>query len=748
MLQRTFIPIVAFFSGVSGLAYEIIYLRLVSYYVGDLAWVIAATLIAVFLGLAAGYWLSGRLLRSLWVIQLFLGFYAFLVTYLFSFHGVDFIALFGHSSVLVVFATLFIFFPMFFVGFSIPALSEYASLLHRKQSFAEVYGLYTLGAGIFVLLLESILWVVGIAGTLVIAGLLNSILAFCFYKFIRHHAVENTHSSMVWNSKLFFFGSISAIFQFYYLLFVFNLFEPHVFSFSAVLAAALIGIAIGTYLSARYQPALSRFVVVATYIAFLPFLFLPFIISLYLHLFNLFESEGIVEYLLKTVFSVGIGLPFFILFGAVVPLAIHSGGRKSITGILFSNAIGNAIGILVATFLLFPFFQFPAVLAGILLFLFLLVHTVGKKLFTHLLLSLSLLTILFFLWPTEELYVGAKHLTSIDPSMISEELTTTSLSTRIRSVGNEAILYTIDTVDDTGPITVLNLMGLRSISFFEGSPTEWQETILGVSPALYSKKHSHALVIGLGAGFTTSGAMNVFREVKVFEINPAMLQIADHFSELNGDVLKRTDVSVVLQDGFVGTLLEDNGKYDAIINTTSGPFFYSAGKLFTKEFFEIVHQKLAEGGVYGIWYDLRYNDKDILILWTTLLEVFDECSLQYLNEYYHYILCGEELHQRHSASDVFTESTTSKAYLEDATLLEIPIDMQEYVHTLPQLRSNSLNHLRIITQRNRNTYSFHSQDLFNDLIQSMIVKVEENPRLCRIPTLQQSICYSLDIEYQ
>jgi spermidine synthase len=111
-----------------------------------------------------------------------------------------------------------------------------------------------------------------------------------------------------------------------------------------------------------------------------------------------------------------------------------------------------------------------------------------------------------------------------------------------------------------------------------------------------------ALVIGLGTGIS-AGSLAKHREVgeiRILEIEPAMLRVARLFREHNGDVLDDPKVRVSLDDArhFLGT---DDSKWDLVFSEPSNLFVSGMVNLYTVEFYRAVRNRLAPGGVFLQW---------------------------------------------------------------------------------------------------------------------------------------------------
>jgi len=122
--------LLSFASGMCGLAYEILYARLLTTYLGDMYFVSAAILATFLFGIACGSVAARRLVRWLWAIELSIGAYAAALALGFLFRGNDLLAwihphVAGRPALLVltVFAILMV--PATLVGTSVPLFAAY-----------------------------------------------------------------------------------------------------------------------------------------------------------------------------------------------------------------------------------------------------------------------------------------------------------------------------------------------------------------------------------------------------------------------------------------------------------------------------------------------------------------------------------------------------------------------------------------------------------------------------------------------
>src|SRR6266702_5904858 len=131
------------------------------------------------------------------------------------------------------------------------------------------------------------------------------------------------------------------------------------------------------------------------------------------------------------------------------------------------------------------------------------------------------------------------------------------------------------------------------------------EIMLGLAPAAARPDAATALVIGFGSGVTARVLADVpgMRRVRAVEIEPAVLELSRYFAGVNDTVLRRPTVSVVVDDARSALQLERD-RFDVIVSEPSNPWVAGVATLYTPEFFHIVRARLADDGVFGQWIQL------------------------------------------------------------------------------------------------------------------------------------------------
>ena len=135
------------------------------------------------------------------------------------------------------------------------------------------------------------------------------------------------------------------------------------------------------------------------------------------------------------------------------------------------------------------------------------------------------------------------------------------------------------------------------------------------------KLKDNALVIGLGTG-TTSGQLSQFVNTTTVEIEPAVAETMDYFSFMNAGVLENPNHHLVITDGR-NYLLQNQQKYDSIVQELIEPWQSFSSFLYTKEYFESVKEDLKEDGLFIMWVPIyTMSPEDFRSYYKTFSAVF------------------------------------------------------------------------------------------------------------------------------
>jgi spermidine synthase len=139
-------------------------------------------------------------------------------------------------------------------------------------------------------------------------------------------------------------------------------------------------------------------------------------------------------------------------------------------------------------------------------------------------------------------------------------------------------------------------------------------------PVLHSEARDKALVIGLGTGQTAQVvAASGYRQVEVAEIAPGIVEAAEAwFPLVHRSVLERPAVSLHLEDGR-NHLLRSPGGYDLVTIELNSVWFAGATSLYSREFYRLVRERLAPGGILVQWIQLHHiAPEEVLSVMATL----------------------------------------------------------------------------------------------------------------------------------
>lgn len=131
------------------------------------------------------------------------------------------------------------------------------------------------------------------------------------------------------------------------------------------------------------------------------------------------------------------------------------------------------------------------------------------------------------------------------------------------------------------------------------------QIMAGLAPVAARAGARTALVIGYGSGVTARVLAGVpgMAQVRIVEIEPAVLAMDSLFRHVNGGVLGQPGVSIVVDDARSALQL-DATRYDVVMSEPSNPWVAGIATLYTPEFFRIVQRRLADDGVFCQWIQL------------------------------------------------------------------------------------------------------------------------------------------------
>ena len=131
------------------------------------------------------------------------------------------------------------------------------------------------------------------------------------------------------------------------------------------------------------------------------------------------------------------------------------------------------------------------------------------------------------------------------------------------------------------------------------------EYMLGHVPVLMHPDPQTALVVGMGAGVTLGSvvAHEDLKQIALAEIEPAVLGAAPQFARSNGSPLEDPRLDVYLEDGR-NFLKTTDRTFDVITADPIHPWTRGSGYLYTEEYYRLAADRLNPGGVMCQWLPL------------------------------------------------------------------------------------------------------------------------------------------------
>jgi spermidine synthase len=170
---------------------------------------------------------------------------------------------------------------------------------------------------------------------------------------------------------------------------------------------------------------------------------------------------------------------------------------------------------------------------------------------------------------------------------------------------------------------VLYLDGLHQAND-SGSMVDLHREI-GLLPVAIHPAPRRALIIGLGGG-VTAGAVSLADDLHldIVELSDSVVRGATWFRHVNENVLQRPNVSLRVDDGR-NYLLTTNQRYDIVTADIIQPVHAGAGSLYSAEYFRLARGVLAPGGVMLQWIGIRPATQYKLMA-RTFLDVFPNAT--------------------------------------------------------------------------------------------------------------------------
>ncbi len=691
--HRTIIFALFLLSGCAGLIYEVVWTRKLTFVFGGTTYAITTILVAFMSGLGLGSYVAGRLShrlrqpgRTYGILEVMIGAYALLVPLLFGMAEPAYRSLYPRLSdapwlltgvrFCMGFGVLVI--PTTFMGATLPILVRHVTGLGQGfgRSVGLLYGINTLGAMIGTV--AAGFWLLpafGLAYTTWIAAAINGLVGVTAIVALRLPAVGpmapqgQTRApaaaaspeaavpppALRWAVLIGFAvsGFAAMVYQIAWTRTLIMSIGSSTYSFTCILAAFILGLALGSLAVARWVDRVRNPALVFGAMEIAIGLSAVLIAPVYGRIPSLIR--GIVsEYrenytmLLSIEFALIIAMTFVptFLMGAVFPLvtrmlAVGHGDPGAATGQAYAvNTLGTIAGSFLAGFVMIRSdvlgVQNSIVAAALLNALagaaLILLSGPGGRITGC---RVAVPTVLVLLVPVFARVAGEWDRSSLLSAPFLGRNAGTPSDER------EECLYYAEGTDLTVAVTRAP-RAPDSISLtVNGKPdasTDIEDVLtqlmLGHLPALLVNEGRTACVIGLGSGMTLSAVArySTYEQLDCAEISSEVIEAARHFGPFNCDVLTNDPRVRILRADGRNHLLLTNRTYDLIVSEPSNPWMAGVANLFTREYFRLCRDRLSADGRVCIWlHSYSMSLPDFRMVVRTLFDVFPEVSVWQLS---------------------------------------------------------------------------------------------------------------------
>lgn len=690
-------------SGFSGLAYELLWTRLLSLTFGSTT-LSFSTVVAVFFGgLAIGSWLGGRasnLMRrpvmAYGVIEILTAVAGLALYPLMTHLGAVFVYLepgsgLGGAVARLAVAVPLLLVPTVLMGATLPIVCRAMVRRDREgaRGVALIYGFNTLGAflGAYVLTYH-LLPALGVFRSLLVTAFLNLVAGFVAlaanYRSISttvevDDALEasaadparevvdepRTYADRRKNLVLALAMTFLTGFSFICLEVVWSrlfsaLLGGTIYGIGAVLICFLVGIAVGSlFVAYRVTPDSDLGLWFATLLVaslgwiWLMFRELPRIANLLSNLGVASDGSLMPQHYQLMVLVLALSLPTA-ASGACFPLLVRiveSRARETgrALGTMYaSNTVGSILGSLLTGFVMLPEF---GSMGAVLLALVCLVLAAA--------LGGTLMVNPRHRWAGRGVAIGAvlviavsgdfeNRLMSLEPAA-SKELFD-DFQRRYQSASRMLIYFAEGrdgtvAVSDRGAGRFLVINGLGQGGRLKLPPHYYLEsTLVGLVPVAHVEEPENALLVGLGAGVTVEWLTQLgVPRVKVAEIEPRVITAVEAIF-MGESPVASDNVDVTIDDArhlLLASAYEGGERYDIISSMPAHPWVSS--NLFTREFFELAKANLSPKGVFSTWFGiLKMDAPAVESLFRAFCDVFPYYVIYFVPEAGSYYLVGAD----------------------------------------------------------------------------------------------------------
>ncbi len=616
-------------SGFCGLLYQIVWMRLALSFFGVITPIASVVVSAFMFGLALGNWLGGKWIykisrfmgRSAIFIyilaELIIGVGAFVVPSLFEFgysillsvNEMDSSKYLFFSSVLIIISL----FPWCFcMGITIPVAMFFIKQINKKEktSFSFLYLANVIGAMLGAVISSFVLFeLIGFKNTLLVAGILNFLIAFICFIYFKDFPNYQASSYQIEKKEtekeilgqtiepwflgfiLFFTGFAAMAFEIIWTRAFIPILGNFVYAFAGLLTVYLFATWLGSLVYRKighfsWKPTLSDLIALSTAFAFLPiFAGDPLILNPL--------TAGDDDHNLKIFFTLSSIFPFCLTLGYLTPMLIdqYSLGQSKAAGLMYSlNIIGSILGPLVAAYILLPLFgSRKSIIFLIIVFFILFLIGVIRNSEAINIKKTSIITILFLIGINFSFFKNKSY----------EEGTTHQKINIRRDHTATVISYII------GPSNKGLLVNGQEMTM---GVNQAQKIMAHFPLATLQHKPESAVVIAFGMGTTYRSLLSWDIEATAVELVPSVVDaFSDYYSD-SEEYLNNPKGRIIVDDGR-RFLTRTKEKFD-VITIDPPPPIYAAGTglLYSEDFYQVAKERLKPNGIFFHWFPGSLED--------------------------------------------------------------------------------------------------------------------------------------------
>lgn len=673
-----------FFSGASGLVYQIVWTRKCILLLGSTAHAISSVLGIFFLGIGIGSFVGGKLavsrkntLKIYAVLEIFIGCWALVVSEWLA--SPEIVAkvfkVFSISNYLTFivrecFAIFWFLLPSIFMGMTYPLLAKYDNLTEKiaKSHLSLLYMFNTAGAtlGVFFAGFVAIpYW--GYYKVLIIAVIVNLLVGLIAWivslgiKEVYSEGIEYSNQEAVnisdkkgysiyfVNSGIFLSGFCSLALEVLWTRLLVMIFLGTNYAYSSVLVSVLAGIGIGSFVLSlvikRLKLGLS-YLGIGYFICGISILLTLILIS---HLPSIVQEYGLEvstnwtrAVFIKFLLTFVVLLVPMLAFGFTFPYALSlirilsTSPYYSIGKSYGLNTLGSILGSIFGGFIILPIFgcELGIKLLGLSIALFGIVISVlaSKKKGTIFSSSVALLILSYAMLPPSIMETINKFYLPSNHKLVyfSEgvEGTVAVSSPEIRTPEDDRVLW-INRVQATTAIE----KGIHMNRF------------QGILPWLFDRTPRKVLFMCFGSGITCGTlAVSGFEKIDAVEISTEVIEASKYFSDKNLDVLNRANVKIHIDDAR-NFLIRSKEKYDFLTLEPMPLALAGVSVFYSEDFYNFCVEAMSEEGMMSQWIPFHSTDTFIVkSVVATILKVFPEAKAFFVNSDLFIVASKKPLH--------------------------------------------------------------------------------------------------------